>query len=246
MIVRIWDMGLLRAWIHAMQRGGAGKAFAAHVLKQTSQGELTIMALDREGTTSRHAILPSYKANRPKKTEEERAVIFAETKAALHLLEDHGVRVRWSEGWEADDVIATVASSALLEGHTVRVYSSDKDLIQLLPLGLRLHNTRTEIDAARVREKFGVEPRQFLDYLSIVGDSSDGVPGGPGLGPIFARKLLAEHASLDAALEAAERDASPRDLSRLLAARADILLSRDVIRLNLNVPLRKGQPEEFR
>ncbi len=99
---------------------------------------------------------------------------------------------------EADDVIGTLARTAAKQGQSVLVSTGDKDLAQLVDDHVTLVNTMTSVvlDEAGVLNKFGVRPDQFIDYLMLVGDSSDGIPGVPGVGPKTAAKWLAEFGSL--------------------------------------------------
>lgn len=239
-LVHAWDMGLFHRWMHT-QPDKAGVTFSRFVQRFSAEADVTLLALDFDGPTRRHEIYPAYKSTRPKRTPEEEAALRAQRDAALASLQQWGARVRWAEGWEADDVVATIASTAREEGYGVMVVSGDKDLAQLLPLGIRLHDTKNEITAETILAKFGVKPEQVVDYLSLAGDGTDDVPGVPGLGPKTAPKLLAQYGTLDAITEAGRWLDGPA--GRVYAHREAALLSRRLVQLNLAVPLHKGTPD---
>lgn len=230
-------MGLFHRWMHT-QPDKAGVSFSRFVQRFSEEANVTLLALDCDGPGRRHAIYPAYKSTRPKRTPEEEAALRAQREAAIASLRQWGARVRWAEGWEADDVLATIATKAREEGFSVTVISGDKDLAQLLPLGIRLHDTKNEITAETIRERFGVTPEQVVDYLSLAGDGTDDVPGVKGMGPKTAAKLLCEHGSMDAAIEAGRWLAGP--VGKLYQQREQALLSRRLVQLNTDVPLIKG------
>ena len=114
-----------------------------------------------------------------------------------------GVPVYTAEGFEADDVIGTLARKAADQGFQVAIVTGDKDFFQLVGDGIRVYNPRDEgawFDAAGVKEKFGVAPHQVIDVLALMGDSIDNVAGVPGIGEKGARDLIANFGSLDALL----------------------------------------------
>src|SRR5438034_4393672 len=111
-----------------------------------------------------------------------------------------------SEGYQADDVIGTIAERAAAETYGVAIVTGDKDFFQLVRDGIRVFNPRDEgtwYDEGGVKEKFGVAPAQVVDVLSLMGDSIDNVKGVPGIGEKGARDLISSYGSLDALLERA-------------------------------------------
>ncbi len=153
------------------------------------------VVFDAPGKTFRESLFEAYKAHRPPMPEE----LTVQMKPLQELVEALGIPLIVEEGVEADDVIATVAKQAeALDFHVV-VATSDKDLAQLVNEQLILDNTMSEtrLDAAGVREKFGVPPEKIVDYLALVGDSSDNIPGVPGVGPKTAVKWLNQYGCLD-------------------------------------------------
>ncbi|MEL0027165.1 MAG: 5'-3' exonuclease H3TH domain-containing protein, partial [Perlucidibaca sp.] len=168
------------------------------LLKQVRPSHVAVV-FDAPGKTFRDDIFPEYKAHRPPMPDDMRAQI-----APLHaLVRALGLPLICEPGVEADDVIGTLACQAASEGWPVLVSTGDKDLAQLVTSQVTLVNTMTSVimDETGVLNKFGVRPDQIIDYLMLVGDSSDGIPGVPGVGPKTAAKWLAEHDSL-AVLEA--------------------------------------------
>lgn len=147
------------------------------------------------GRSFRAEIDPTYKANRP----ESDATLQHQITLARETLLGDGFPVWAVKGFEADDLIGTATKLALEAGLDVLVVSSDKDLLQLVGPRVKAKSLRdgSVIDAEAVRVRFGVEPEQMRDYLSLVGDSSDNVKGAKGIGPKTAAALLAKHKSLD-------------------------------------------------
>ena len=151
---------------------------------------------DASGPTFRDAIFEQYKAHRPPMPDDLRAQI----EPMLELVSALGFPILRVPGVEADDVIGTLARQAAAQGIDVVVSTGDKDLAQLVSPHIRLVNTMTNstLDADGVFAKFGVRPDQIVDYLALVGDSADNIPGVPKCGPKTAAKWLGEYGTLDA------------------------------------------------
>jgi 5'-3' exonuclease len=154
------------------------------------------VVFDAPGKTFRDALYPQYKANRPPMPDDLAAQI-----EPLHaLVRAHGWPLVMIEGVEADDVIGTLAKQARAIGIDTTISSSDKDLAQLVEPGIVMINTMSNerLDEAGVIAKFGVRADQVLDYLTLIGDTVDNVPGVDKVGPKTAVKWIAEFGSLDA------------------------------------------------
>ena len=153
------------------------------------------------GKTFREDIYPEYKANRGA-TPEDLVVQFP---LVVELCEAMGLKVLQIPSVEADDVIGTLATQAAANGQDVLIVTGDKDMAQLVTVQVHLLDTmkNRRMDPAGVFEKFGVKPEQIIDYLALMGDASDNIPGVPGVGEKTAAKLIAEHGSLDAVISAA-------------------------------------------
>ena len=154
-----------------------------------------VVVFDAKGKTFRNDMYSEYKANRPAMPEDLRTQI-----APLHeIIEAMGLPLLVIEGVEADDVIGTLANQASkLKMETV-ISTGDKDMAQLVTAHVRLINTMTnvEMDEAGVEEKFAVRPDQIIDYLALMGDKVDNIPGVDKCGPKTAAKWLAEHGTLE-------------------------------------------------
>ena len=159
------------------------------------QPALMAVVFDARGKTFRHDLYSEYKANRPSMPEE-----LAVQVEPLHaLVRAMGLPLLQVADVEADDVIGTLASEAARQGLETVISTGDKDMAQLVNEHVTLVNTmsRTTLDSAGVKEKFGVTPAQIIDFLALTGDSSDNIPGVPKVGPKTAAKWLMTHGSLD-------------------------------------------------
>lgn len=161
------------------------------------------------GSSFRRQIDPLYKAQRRQKE----PVLFHQIERAADILRGDGFPVWAVPGFEADDLIATATERAIMSGPdvTVTIISADKDLLQLVGERVCLHRITDgkTYGPAEVQARFGVTPAQIRDYLTLVGDKSDNIPGCPGIGEKLAAALLAEFGSLDAAYAAIRRGATP-------------------------------------
>jgi DNA polymerase-1 len=170
---------------------------------ETQAQDVTFKAcvFDAKGKTFRDDWYPEYKANRPSMPD-DLALQIAPIHAGIEAL---GWPILCVEGVEADDVIGTLARRAAAQGFHVLVSTGDKDLAQLVDARITLVNTMNNetLDEARVQEKFGVPPERIVDYLALVGDAVDNVPGVPRVGPKTAIKWLTQYGSLDGVMAAA-------------------------------------------
>lgn len=153
------------------------------------------VCFDTKSPTFRHAMSEEYKANRPKMDVE-----LAEQIPYIHsLVVALGIPLLRIEGAEADDIIGTLAHRAVAEGHHVVISTGDKDMMQLINDCVILEDSFTGkvTDSAGVVEKFGINPNQMIDFLTLMGDSSDGIKGVPGIGKKTAKDLLNEYGNID-------------------------------------------------
>ena len=183
---------------------GALHGFVAMMkrLREQFPAEHAACVFDAKGRTFRDDWYAEYKANRAPMPEPLVQQI-APIHEVVRLL---GWMVLEVPGIEADDAIGTLARAAAATGHRVIISTGDKDLAQLVDANVTLINTMTNerLDVAGVQDKFGVPPERIVDYLTLVGDSVDNVPGVDKVGPKTAVKWLAEHGSLDGVIAAAE------------------------------------------
>ncbi|WP_019627764.1 DNA polymerase I [Thioalkalivibrio sp. AKL10] len=195
------------------------------------------VVFDAKGKTFRDDIYPEYKATRPPMPDE----LAAQIEPLHELVRAMGLPLLCVGGVEADDVIATLADQAARAGHAVVISTGDKDLAQLVDDRITLVNTMSGVtlDPAGVREKFGVAPEQIVDYLALMGDSVDNIPGVDKVGPKTAAKWIAKYGDLDTILEQA--DAIGGKIGENLRAAADRLpTSRELITVKRDVPLDVG------
>ena len=192
------------------------------------------VVFDAPGKTFRDALYAEYKAHRPAMPEELRVQI-----APLHqAIAALGLPLLIVEGVEADDVIATLTQQAQARSLPVLISTGDKDMAQLSAPGVTLIDTmkNTRLDPAGVEEKFGVPPQRIVDYLALMGDSSDNVPGVKGCGPKTAVKWLQEYGSLDGVMAAAA-SMKGKAGENLRAALAHLPLSRELVTVKTDVAL---------
>jgi DNA polymerase-1 len=193
-------------------------------------------SFDLPGRTFRDDLAVDYKANRAPMPDELAAQIPLVHRACEAL----GVPVVTREGFEADDVIGTLAERGTAEGYDVVIVTGDKDFFQLVRPGIRVFNPRDEgvwYDEAGVAAKFGVPPAQVVDVLALMGDAIDNVKGVPGIGEKGARELIASFGSLDGLLEHAA-DVPQKRYREALAANADAARgARELLRIRTDVPV---------
>ena len=193
-------------------------------------------SFDLAGPTFRDALVTDYKANREAMPDD-----LAEQITSVHeACEALGVPIVTASGFEADDVIGTMATRATAAGFDVAIVSPDKDFFQLVGDHVRVYDARDDgvwYDEAGVVKKFGVVPSQVVDVLSLVGDASDNVSGVPGVGKKGAIDLITAHGSLDALLEQAGDLKRKAYRETLLAHRDEALRSRELVTIKCDVPL---------
>ncbi len=194
-----------------------------------------VAVFDHKGKTFRSGIYPEYKANRPPAPEDlvPQFPIIRDATRAFNLA------CVEAEGYEADDVIATLAVQARDAGARVTVISSDKDLMQLVGGGVEMFDAmkNRKIGLEQVEEKFGVGPDRVIDVQSLAGDSVDNIPGAPGIGVKIAALLINEYGDLDTLLERAGEIKQPKRRETLLGKADQIRMSRELVTLATDVPL---------
>jgi DNA polymerase-1 len=172
-----------------------GAISAIQKLMRRTQPTHMAVIFDTPEPTFRHKLSPIYKGDRPSMPEE-----LSQQIPYLHaLIKAQGIPLYSLPGAEADDIIGTLTKRALAEGHHVLISTGDKDMAQLVNEHVKLEDSFKErvLDEAGVLEKFGVHPDQIIDYLTLMGDASDGIMGVPGVGAKTAAKLLTEYGSLN-------------------------------------------------
>ena len=193
------------------------------------------VVFDHSATTFRNAIYDLYKANRPEPPEDLRPQ-FPLTREATRAF---GVACLEMEGFEADDIMATLARQAVAAGGRCTIISSDKDLMQLVGPGIAMRDPMKDkaIGPDEVMEKFGVPPERVVDVQALAGDSVDNVPGAPGIGVKTAALLIQEYGDLDTLLARAAEIKQPKRREVLTQFADQIRVSRDLVTLKDDVAL---------
>ena len=193
-----------------------------------------VFALDSKEKTIRKEIDPNYKANRPAPPED----LVKQLPVAIELIEKMGFPKVEISGYEADDVIASLVDCAKEQGIKVKVVSHDKDLYQLIDddkVVLYDPMKKIEINEEKCLEKFGVPPSQIVDYLALVGDTSDNIPGVRGIGPKGASKLLKEFGSIENIYENLDKITNARTKKLLEEGKENAFLSKKLATLYHNI-----------
>ena len=191
---------------------------------------------DASGKTFRNDIYPEYKAHRPPAPED----LVPQFPLIREAVRAFGVPCIELEGYEADDIIATYARAGKDAGARVTIVSSDKDLMQLVGPDIEMLDTMKNrlIHEAEVKEKFGLGPEKVVDIQALAGDSSDNVPGVPGIGIKTAAQLIAEYGDLDTLLARAAEIKQPKRRQNLIEFADQARISRQLVTLDQNVPVK--------
>lgn len=197
------------------------------------------VAFDKSAPTFRHLAAQTYKAQRSGSPEDFKAQI----PLIKQLLSAIGIKVFELEGFEADDIIGTIATRAASEGVPVLLVSGDMDLLQVVGDRVTAIITRRGItqveryDRSAVKREWGVYPEQIPDFKGLAGDQSDNIQGVPGIGEKTARKLLEEYGSIEAILENLDKLADGRVRRALEAQRHQAVFSKQLAVIRRDVPL---------
>lgn len=224
-------VGAVSGFVNMLQRyvdGNNGADAATHVA----------VIFDKGSHTFRNDMYDLYKANREAMPEDLRPQIPL-TRVATKAF---NIACEEMEGFEADDIIATLAHQARDAGGRVTIVSSDKDLMQLVGDGVEMLDPmkNKRIDRDGVVEKFGVGPDRVVDVQALAGDSVDNVPGAPGIGIKTAALLINEYGDLESLLDRAGEIRQPKRRETLIQNREQIELSRKLVQLDCDMPLEFG------
>ncbi len=218
----------------------AAFGFTSMLIKMVQElaPDSVIVAFDLGKPAFRTDALAQYKMHRPPTAEELKSQ-FPIVKEILTALD---VPIVEEQGWEADDLLGTLARQGTEEGMHVLLVTGDRDALQLIDDEVRVVSTKKGVsdikiyDAEAVEERFGVRPDQIVDYLGLKGDASDNIPGVKGVGEKTAAKLLAEYGTLDAVLEAAP-EIKGKLGENLVEHAEDARVSRTVATIRCDVPV---------
>ncbi|MEO7985855.1 MAG: DNA polymerase I [Gemmatimonadales bacterium] len=205
-----------------------------------------VVWINDAGTSFREERYPEYKSTREKLDDELQADFDRAVERIGELLTAFRIPLVAVQGYEADDVIATLATQAAERGLQAVIVSGDKDFYQLIGPRIALLNPgrggpagveETWVDESNASERLGVAPSQVVDYLALVGDSSDNVPGVKGVGEKGAQKLLAEYGNLETILTRAGEVTAKRTREALLAGVESAMLSKELVTIKRDVPV---------
>ncbi|MCP4691393.1 MAG: DNA polymerase I, partial [Desulfobacterales bacterium] len=203
-------------------------------LVQDRSPEHLIMFFDSRGPTFRHEMYKEYKANRPPMPED----LAVQIPLIKKVTEAFSIPIVEMPGYEADDLIGTMARLAEKEGCSVVMVSGDKDFVQLITertvLWDPMKDKTTDLNA--VREKFGVEPRQIIEVMGLSGDSADNVPGVRGVGPKTAITLIKTFGDMDALYERVDEITKKKQHENLVACKELAFLSRRLVTIDTEAP----------
>lgn len=203
-------------------------AILRRLLKERNPQHLAI-AFDTRGPVFRHQLYARYKANRPPMPED----LAAQVPYIRQLVDAYRIPRLEHQDLEADDLIASTTQAMVAQGFQVVIVSGDKDLLQLVSPQVTLWDPMNDriMDEAAVMDKYGLPPSQLLDYFALTGDSSDNIPGVPGVGPKSAQKLIAAHHDLEGLYAALDQLKASKMLNQIREHRGEAFLSRDLVRL---------------
>lgn len=218
-----------------------GAANAVVRLREQLGADRVLAIFDAKGPTFRHELYAPYKAHRPP-TPEDIRIQLPRVKEVLEAMQ---VPVLERQGFEADDLIGTLARKGREAGHEMWIFSGDKDFVPLVRPGVVLLKPATRLsgddeflDEAAIKRKYGVRPAQFRDVLALMGDASDNVPGVPGIGEKTATKLVSTFESIDRLLEHLDdKRVNPRARRAIGEHREQLLLSRQLVTIDETVPI---------
>ena len=203
-------------------------------LKREHNTDYIVFALDSKGKTFRNDIYPEYKTNRDAPPED----LIKQLPIAIDWIAEMGFASLAKDGFEADDIIATLAKYGKEQGLSVRIVSHDKDLYQMIEDGkVVMYDSikRKEITSQECFEKFGVYPKDFINFQAIIGDASDNIPGVKGIGKVGASKLINEFTTLENIYDNLEKCGTPRTQKLLLESKESAFLSRELVTMSQEV-----------
>ncbi len=205
--------------------------------------EFAAVFFDAKGPTFRHAVYSDYKANRPPMPD-DLAVQLPYIKA---VVEGFNLKQLELTGFEADDLIGTIARLAEESGFAVVMVTGDKDFMQLVTENTVIWDPMkdSQVDTAGIRSLHGVAPAQMIDVMALSGDTSDNIPGVPGIGPKTAAALIQRFGSLALLYEQLDQVPQLKQREKLLNFKSQALLSQELVTINKHAPV-AFEPEEFK
>lgn len=197
------------------------------------------VVMDSKEPTFRHKLYTDYKATRERMPEE----LIEQIEPLYEIIRATNIPVIAMPGYEADDILGTLAKQADHVGYTTHIVTSDKDMMQLVTETTFIYTPASRFapitiyDRSGVKNKWGVEPEQIVDFLTLLGDSSDNIPGVDGIGKVGAAKLLNEYGTLDEILKNVDNIANKRMHNGLINSKDLLHLSKELATIELHVPV---------
>ena len=206
-------------------------------LMEEESPEYLGVAFDLKGPTFRHERFPGYKISRPPMPE----ALVSQIPLIKELLNGFRVPLFEKEGFEADDILATLTQKALQEGLTVYLVTGDKDMFQLLGPRVKVYRPTRDghevIDEAQLRQRWGVQPQQVVDVMALMGDAVDAIPGVPGIGEKTAVELVQRFGSVEGLLKGLDTLSGVQRRRSIEEHREQLELSRSLATLDRAVPI---------
>ncbi len=197
--------------------------------------EAIAVCFDSPGLTERHRIFQDYKAHRPEMPSD----LVQQLPDIRKVISAFNIKIFELAGYEADDIIGTIARDAAAKGAEVFIVTADKDMLQLVDEQIKIYDPMKDrvLDAAYVREKFGVGPERVTEFMALTGDASDNIPGIKGVGEKTAKELLSSFESIGDLLEHPEKIKREK-LRKMVSDNKDIvLLSQKLATIDISVPV---------
>lgn len=205
------------------------------IIKEESPQYLAI-AFDLKGPTFRHRKFEEYKIHRkpmPDELEEQMPII-------KEIIRAYNIPIYQMQGYEADDILATIAKKSEKKGYDVYIVTGDKDMLQLVDSYIKIYNVHKEgliYDEVKVKERYGVGPEKMVDLIALMGDSSDNIPGIPGIGEVTAMQLIEKFGSLDRLLSGVEKLESENLRKRVSEFKEQAKLSKELATVETDVSI---------
>ncbi len=206
------------------------------LIEDEKPGYLAI-AFDLKGPTFRHKKFEEYKIHRKPMPDE----LVDQMPLIKEVVRGYNIQLFEMQGYEADDVLATLAVKAAEKGYEVYIVTGDKDMLQLVGPRIKVYNVHKEgliYDKDKVKERYGVPPEGMVDLIALMGDSSDNIPGVTGIGEVTAKKLMEDFGSLDKVLSAGDKIKSESLRKKLTEYRDQAILSKELATVDRDVPIK--------